>query len=89
MSELQFDEWLKVFLEEKGLSEKTIEFEDNRYWHYMPVSVIFEWLLNTDNATKKAVKSKLVELDFHNRSIPNFLQYIAEYLITNGENQNR
>ena len=81
MEELSFSEWLKVFLEEKGLSETVIEFENKHYWHFMPISVIQEFLASCSEQDQQKIKSKFVELDFCNMSIAHFLEYIARIIV--------
>lgn len=41
---MNFNEWFSVFLEEKGLSDIVIEFEDKNGFNYFPIGVIREYL---------------------------------------------
>jgi len=68
MEELEFNEWFKVFLEEKGLSETVIEFDDSedRTWVYMPIEVIRHYLSFCSKEVQGRFKSKIVELHFYN-----------------------
>ncbi|KKL13024.1 hypothetical protein LCGC14_2529900 [marine sediment metagenome] len=77
MEELNFNEWFTLFLKEKGLSDIVIEFEDKYAWHHMPIQVVREYLSFCNEEVQLKIKSKLVELDFCNISISNFLEYIA------------
>ena len=80
MEELNFNEWFKVFLEEKGLSETVIEFDDSedRTWVQMPIEVIQEYLSFCSEEVQEKFEFKVVELDFCNMNIATFLEFIAK-----------
>ena len=73
-----FDEWFSIFIEEKGLSNLVIEFEDKNGWNYFPIEVIQEYLSMCPADIQEKVKSKIVKLDFCNMNVSNFLEYIAK-----------
>jgi len=79
MGDLEFNEWFKVFLDEKGLSDSIIEFDDaqNRTWVYMPIQIIQQHLSICSPKTQAKFKSKIIELDFCNMNIATFLEFIA------------
>ena len=79
MGDLEFNEWFTVFLEEKGLSEAVVEFDDpeNKTWVYMSIQIIQEHLAICSPQMQAKFKSKIVELDFCNMNIVTFLEYIA------------
>ena len=79
MGDLEFNEWFKVFLDEKGLSETVIEFDDHQQktYVYMPIQVIQEYLAICSKELQQKFKSKIVELDFCNMNIATFLEFIA------------
>lgn len=79
MGDLGFNEWFTIFLDEKGLSDIVVEFDDpeNKTWVYMPIRVIQEHLTICNPEIQAKFKSKVVELDFCNMNIANFLEFIA------------
>lgn len=79
MEDLEFNEWFTVFLDEKGLSETVVEFDDpeNKTWVYMPIQIIQEHLAICSPEIQMKFKSKIVELDFCNMNIAKFLEFIA------------
>jgi len=79
MGELALNEWFTVFLDEKGLSDTVIEFDDpeNKTWVYMPIQIIQEHLAICSPEIQAKFKSKVVELDFCNMNIATFLEFIA------------
>ena len=79
MGDLEFNEWFKVFLDEKGLSDTTIEFDDtqNHTFVYMPIQIIQEYLSFCGKEIQQKFKSKIVELDFCNMNLATFFEYIA------------
>jgi hypothetical protein len=79
LQKLSFNEWFQVFLQEKGLSNTVIEFDDpkNRTWNYMPIRIIQEFLTYCSEEVQEKFKSKLIELEFCNMNIATFLEYTA------------
>jgi len=80
MGDLEFNEWFSIFLDEKGLSDTMIEFDDtqNHTWVQMPIQVIQEYLSFCGEEVQQKFKSKVVELDFCNMNIATFLEFIAK-----------
>ena len=70
-----FDLWLSTFLEEKGLDELVLEFEDDKQWNYFPINVLKEYLSMSGKNIQNKIKTKLVQLDFYNQNIKDFLEY--------------
>ena len=75
-----FDIWFSTFLEEKALSELVLEFENDRQWNYFPIQVLQEYLNSSSTEFQDKIKTKLVQLDFYNQDIRNFLEYIANFI---------
>jgi hypothetical protein len=77
----EFETWFITFIEEKGLSDITIEIEVNNYWNFIPLSVLQEFLFNCHEAIQQVIKNKLVQLDFCNMNISHYLEYIAKGVV--------
>jgi len=71
MGDLGFNEWFKVFLDEKGLSETVIEFDDpnKRAWVFMPIKIIQDFLAICSPQTQAKFKAKVIKLDFCNMEL--------------------
>ena len=76
-----FDLWLSTFLEEKALSGLVLEFEDNDQYNYFPIQVLQEYLSNSNKEIQNKVRTKLVQLDFYNQDIKDFLEYVARGIV--------
>ena len=74
---ISFNNWFNTFIEEKGLSDLEIEFENENGFNIMPIGVIQEFLAYSINEIQQEVKDKLVRMDFCNMNIIHFLEYIA------------
>jgi hypothetical protein len=77
----EFETWFTTFIEEKGLSDITLEFEEKKSWNYLPISVLKEFLFSCNNEIQQKIKNKLVELDFCNMSIAHFLEHVAKGMV--------
>jgi len=73
-----FSNWFAVFLEEKGLSNLVIEFENEQGWNYFPVQVIAEFLSSRPQEIQEEVRAKSTVLDFYNGEISHFLEHVAK-----------
>ena len=75
---MDFNDWFATFLEEKGLSDIVIEFEDKNGFNYFPIGVIREYLASCPREIQQKVKTKLVQLDFCNLNVSHFLEHLAK-----------
>jgi len=73
-----FSDWLTVFLEEKGLSNLAIEFENEQGWNYFPVQAIAEFLSSCPQEIQEQIRTKLTVLDFSSSDISHFLEHVAK-----------
>ena len=73
-----FSNWFTVFLEEKGLSNLVIEFENEQGWNYFPVQVIAEFLSSCPQDIQEQVRTNLAVLDFCSVDITHFLEHVAK-----------
>ncbi len=78
--EKSFNVWLRTFIEEKGLDLEgsVIEFEDHNGWNYIPLCVVVEFLEQLDTAMQHTIKTKIVQIDFHNGKMMHFFEYITK-----------
>jgi len=80
---LHFSKWLERLLEEKEIDAETISFElydSNNTYHFMPLSVILEYIKSCDPATQRKIKTKSVQIDFYNGDITHFFKYIGQWI---------
>ena len=73
-----FSNWFTVFLEEKGLSNLVIEFENKQGWNYFPVQVIAEFLSSCPQEIQEQIRANLTVLDFCSVDITHFLEHVAK-----------
>ena len=74
--------WLNTFVEEKEIDmERTFEYEIDGVWHYMPVGVIVENMHCAPRTEKDSIKRTIVKLDFLNRNIYDYLEFLGLCLI--------
>jgi len=71
--------WLETFLEEKGIDWETpIEVMGESGMNFMSVGIVAEHIFITTPEEKKAIKNKLIEIDFHNASVIDFFTFLAK-----------
>lgn len=76
-----FKNWFETFLSEKEIDgdSKVFEFTNKSgEWNYMPVGVVFEYILNSSPEDQKKIKDILVKIDFMNGDVFHFFKYIAK-----------
>lgn len=65
--------FMRTMLEEKGLMDEILEFEENGVNNTMPIEVVVEFIENIVNQVNK----KLSFIDFHNGNVMNFVEHLA------------
>lgn len=73
-----FDKWLDTFISEKGIDlEDTFDVEGPSGTNTMPYGVIIEHMKIAGPQEQKALKNKMVYLDFKNADIKDFLRHLG------------
>lgn len=76
---MNFNEWLDVFVEEKGIDKKRpFEFFQEGTWNYIPIDVIIDFVKQLPNEQKNIIKDTLVKIDFVNGNIYHYFRYLAK-----------
>jgi hypothetical protein len=71
--------WLDTMISEKDLDlDETVSVEGPSGYNRIPLSAVVEQIKAFDEDTKKIVQTKLIEIDFKNGDIKDFLKYIAK-----------
>ena len=74
-----FDTWLDAFVTEKGIDpEETFDVEGDSGTNTIPYGVIFEHMKIAPPNEQKAIKDKMVMLDFKNADIKDFLRHLGK-----------
>ena len=77
-----FNEWFKLFLEEKEIDlDHDYDYEENGIWHYIPLSVIIEFIKNLPEQYQEVIKEELIILDFMNGNLYHFFEYIGKGMV--------
>lgn len=81
----KFEEWIRTFFDEKDVPVVKWTFEHNGDVHYIDnydmLEIIIEGL---DRKTQAQIKEKLVQIDFYNKDVNDFMKYLAKgYVETN------
>jgi len=82
--EKNFRNYLTLLLTEKGISlEHTFEIHtDNLFGnHFVPMSVVFEFIESLDKTTQNKIKETLVLIDFKNGNVLHYLEYITKGMV--------
>lgn len=79
-----FINWLNTFIQEKDLSSEIFEIEHNGNTHFVESEVILDLIKVTSPKDQAAIKNILVQIDFKNGDINDFLKHLAKgYVETN------
>ena len=65
-------------LSEKGLLEKTLEFELEGTNQYMPVEVVVEFIEDASIANQTKIEKNLSIIDFRNGNVEDFIIHLAK-----------
>jgi len=74
---MTFTQWIDTFVAEKGLAGRMIEVEGPKGLNIMPVGVLVEAIKGARGLEKKAIKGKLVHIDFINGDVMAFFTHLA------------
>ena len=80
---MNFKTYLNTYLKEKGISEDesiTI-IDDGGIKHFLNIGVIIEFMNGLGKDTQKAIKKKLIQIDFFNGDVRKFLEYVGAGMI--------
>lgn len=69
--------FMRTMLEEKGLMDEILEFEENGVNNTMPIEVVVEFIENCPKNIVNQVNKKLSIIDFHNGDVMNFVEHLA------------
>ena len=61
--ENNFNKWFTTFIEEKGLSNLVIEFENQFGWNNFLIEEIQEYLMFCTEEVQEKVRKKLIQVD--------------------------
>ncbi len=77
---MDFNKWLEVFLEEKGINiDKIFDFVNSKgIWNLMPLEIVIEYIKQLPNIVKYKIKTMLVKIDFFNKDVYQFFEYLAK-----------
>ncbi len=78
MKQEQFNNWLDIFIEEKGIDlEREIVVQGPSGMNYLTVGIVFEHMKAANAAEQMLLHDRLVRLDFYNQPIVPFLEHLA------------
>lgn len=79
---MKFETYLNTYLEEKGISkDEDIFINDGAIEHFLNVGVVVEFMTGLSQDDQQAIKKKLVQIDFFNGDIRDFLKFVARGMI--------
>ena len=76
---------LELFFEEKEIPYTAWEIECNGENHFIDSDCVIESILSTQGKERKKIAGTLSALDFRNASIVDYLKFLGEQLIKQGE----
>ena len=81
---MTFAQWIKTFLEEKEIDLETIIEAEGPEWgtNYIPVGSLVELMISAPPHERKAIKTKIVEIDFYNGDVLDFFKHLAHAVAT-------
>jgi hypothetical protein len=70
--------YLYKFFEEKEIPDKMFEVTDkNGVTHYIPNTVVIEFIAKTQGSERKQIEDTLRKIDFKNGDVNHFLKHLA------------
>ena len=73
-----FNEWFNEFLEEKEIDlDHDYDYEEKGIWHYIPLSVIIEFIKRLPDQYQEFIKEKLIKI----KDLYHFFEYIGRGMI--------
>jgi predicted DNA binding protein len=76
-------QYFELFFEEKDLENRIYEIEYNGQTHFVETEFVIELIKKAQLQEQKAIREKLVYIDFRNGDVHHFLQFLAEAYIKN------
>ena len=74
-----FNTWIDTFVEEKGLDlDHTFEVEGASGTNWISVAVVVEFFKSLPATVQNQVKTKIVEVDYHNGDMMHFFKFAAK-----------
>ena len=80
---MNFNTWLDVFLEEKGIDlEQTFELTSKQgLYNLIPYGVVVEHIKIANSSEQSAIKDMIVKIDFKNGDVKHFLRHLGQALV--------
>ena len=76
---MTFQNWIKTFLAEKGISSDAIvEANGPSGVNYIPVGVLVGLMLQAPKHEQQGIKSMMVRIDFANKPVMPYLAHLAQ-----------
>lgn len=76
---MKFSDWLKTFIDEKGINtEQILEVEGDSGTNFIPVQVVLDHVLKTTKDEQWKIKDIIVRIDFMNGDVLHFLKHLAK-----------
>lgn len=73
-----FNEWFVTFIDEKGLNlDYEFLVEHNGQTHFLDLAFMVELIQKASTQEKRKIKETLVILDFSNRNILHYIEFLA------------
>lgn len=78
MKKNEFDEWLDKYIEEKGINlDEPFSLEVDGIGHLFDYASIIEQMKHTSKSEQEKIKNKIVEIEFYNADVKDFLRHLA------------
>ena len=75
-----FNKWLDTFLEEKEFDlHDCYTIEQGSIMKIVQAKCVVDFIKTLDDANKKLIKDKLVQIDLHNGNIGHFFKFLATW----------
>lgn len=65
-------------LEEKGLMNETLQFEQEGLHHEMPVEMVVDFIEEAPHETRQKIHDTLSEIDYKNGDVMHYIQFLGE-----------
>ena len=74
---MNFEKWLRTFIEEKELEGTSFDFKTNGVFNIMPIGTVIEFTAQLSEERQYKIKETLVKIDFKNGDVLHYLKHLA------------
>lgn len=75
---MNFKKWLKTFVEEKGIQHEHFTVDYQGQLHIVEMDFLIDFLSGLDKKNQDKIKLTIIQMDFLNKNVMDFMKYCAE-----------